>query len=224
MKVLFFILLLINLLVAGGYLLSATPARQDYRAEREFHPERVRVLGEAAQSASPSRPVPTVAAVEPGPEQCLVWSGVPAAELVDARSQLAALKARFTVRETRGEQRPRYWVYLPPAKSTPDAERKVAALRAQGLSGSDYFVVRDPGPLRNAISLGVFSTSEAAAQRLADLRERGVSGMESGQRDTISVSDFWVFDGSDSTRDELTTIAARQRGSEILKRDCPAAQ
>lgn len=222
MRGLFFALLLINLLVAGWAALTSAPQTAvDWKA-REFHPERVRVLaaGETGKkTAATAVPVDAAAAEA---RQCLVWAGIPDNDLPEARRLLAGLKARITVREARGEDRPRFWVYLPPANSTQDAEKKIATLREQGLSGSDYFVVRDPGPLRNAISLGVFSTLEAARFRHAGLQEKGITGAEVGQRDTIHVGEFWAFDAAEATRDELNRLAAQVRSSEIFKRDCPA--
>lgn len=225
MRGLFFVLLLINLLVAGWAILTRAPQQGADWKSREFHPEKVRLLGsnDNALKSSPSLAAkPAEAAAGKEPQQCLVWAGIAETELVEARRLLTELKARVTVREAKGEDRPRYWVYLPPVNSTPEAEKRITKLREQGLSGSDYFVVRDPGPLRNAISLGVFSTQEAARFRLADLKDKGVSGAEVGQRDTVKVSEFWVFDAADATRDELTRVAAKIRSSEIIKRECPA--
>lgn len=224
MRGLFFVLLLVNLLVAGWMFLTRAPQQSTDWKSREFHPDKVRILapGETALKAAAGMAAKPAEKASGGePQQCLVWSGIIAAELPEARQLLAELKSKVTVREARGEDRPRFWVFLPPANSTPDAEKKIVALREQGLSGSDYFVVRDPGPLRNAISLGVFSTREAALLRQSDLKEKGVKGSEVGQRDTVKISEFWVFDAAESTRDALTAIAAKIRASEIIKRDCP---
>ena len=226
MRGLFFVLLLLNLLAAGWSLLTRAPQQATDWKSREFHPDKVHILasGEAALKASPGIAVkPAEKNTGNEPQQCLVWSGIVVDELPEARQLLAGLKSRVTVREARGEDRARFWVFLPPANSTPDAEKKIAALREQGLSGNDYFVVRDPGPLRNAISLGVFSTREAALLRQADLKEKAVGGTEVGQRDTVRISEFWVFDAAEATRDALTSIAAKIRTSEIIKRECPAA-
>lgn len=73
-----------------------------------------------------------------------------------------------------------WWVRVPPAASRQAAERKVAELRALGIT--DLFIVRDAGPNQNAISLGLFRTESSARQHLADLERRGVRGAEIAAR------------------------------------------
>lgn len=73
-----------------------------------------------------------------------------------------------------------WWVRIPPAANREMAERKVAELRRFGIT--DLFIVRDPGPNQNAISLGLFRTESGARQHLADLEARRVRGAEIAAR------------------------------------------
>ena len=72
----------------------------------------------------------------------------------------------------------KWWVHLP-ADGRP-AEGRIAELRLAGVN--DMFLVRDEGPLRNAISLGVFGSEESANRALAEFRKRGLKDLRISQR------------------------------------------
>ncbi len=63
-----------------------------------------------------------------------------------------------------------YWVYISPRSSTEEARVMLRRLAADGVQ--DYVRIMR-GPMRNAISLGLFSKRESADRRMADLRRRG---------------------------------------------------
>ena len=65
---------------------------------------------------------------------------------------------------------------IPPADSAEAANARSLDLRAEGIS--DLFVVRDEGPARNSISLGLFSSAAHARQRLASLEKLGIDDAE----------------------------------------------
>ena len=73
-----------------------------------------------------------------------------------------------------------YWVFVPPLSSKQDADRKAAELKKLGVP--EFFIVQDSGPNRLAISLGIFSSEEAAKERLDALRALGVRSAKSGER------------------------------------------
>ena len=50
------------------------------------------------------------------------------------------------------------------------------------LGVSDFFVVQEAGANRHAISLGVFSTEQAAEERFEDLRTQGVKSAKVARR------------------------------------------
>lgn len=221
MKWLFVFLVLFNLGAFGWSALSRAPQGESWQL-REFHPEKIRVLSPEDVVRLTASPKPKAQAARSAPQQCLVWSGVTEADLGRARNLLAGLSGKPRFNELQGGERERYWVYLPPAKSTSEAEKTIEKLREKGLDSKDYFIVRDAGALRNTISLGVFSTREAAQFRLSSLQDKGVSAAELGLRDKVSVSEFVLFDSSDAFQEELGRLAGQIRLSEVIKRDCPA--
>lgn len=64
-----------------------------------------------------------------------------------------------------------YWVYLAPSKSYQAAKRKVAELQKKGLK--DLFIM-GKGSQKNAISLGLFKSKEAADDRFTQVKRLGL--------------------------------------------------
>lgn len=113
-------------------------------------------------AASVAAPVATCAAFGPMDEQR-------ANRLREALEAAGAL-----VEATRTEQASSYLVYVPPAASLADAQRRMAALRRIGQE--DVFLMQE-GPLRLGISVGLFrspETARALVLRLESLGETGV--------------------------------------------------
>ena len=129
---------------------------------------------EAEATASPDpEDEPTVAAPPPA---CVAYdvSGEAAATEAEKLAQTIADDVRH-VRRTL--QRPENWrVRIPPADNAEAANARALELRAEGIS--DLFVVRDDGPARNSISLGLFSSAAHARQRLATLNKLGIDDAE----------------------------------------------
>lgn len=66
--------------------------------------------------------------------------------------------------------RERYWVYLEPKATEAEARAQVEQLKQQGVS--DYYMVTK-GDMKNAISLGLFSSQESVNRRLEELAKEG---------------------------------------------------
>jgi hypothetical protein len=60
-----------------------------------------------------------------------------------------------------------------PAATVADAIRRAKELRRQGVQ--DLYVIQDEGPLKGSISLGLFSSREAAERLLERRREQGMT-------------------------------------------------
>ncbi len=168
-----FFLLLVAVVALGGHLwLNAQAGGGDVTA-RELHPERIRVV-----AVNPPQPAGAPEAAG-GPPQalagaaCVEMSGIAAADLPRARAAFAALGLGERVSERRVEEISRYWVFVPPARDRRAAEAAVAQLHRQGVN--DVSIRPD-----NAISLGVFSSEEAAQRFLAATAAQGVRGAEIG--------------------------------------------
>ena len=115
---------------------------------------------------------------------CLAWSDLAAAD-ADRLSVLAANKyAGLAVSRVSATEATQFWVFIPPLASRQDADRKAGELKKLGVS--EFFVVQEAGPNRWAISLGIFSTEQAARDLLDSLREQGVRSAKVGPRPSRS--------------------------------------
>lgn len=119
-------------------------------------------------------PAPTPV-MQPEPEAlgCMRFDGL--GEQQAASLARAALEVQPALQTTRRMTEPpgNWWVHIPAPASRSIAEDRVASLRSSGIS--DLFIVRDEGPHKNAISLGMFRTEAGANQHLANLRARRVT-------------------------------------------------
>lgn len=148
-------------------------------------------------------------AADPKGDRCLVWNGLAGAQADKLAalggSKYAALKAG---RSLQGEASA-YWVYIPPLASRQEAEHKAEQLKA--LQVPEYFIVQD-GASRNAISLGIFSSEQAAKDRLEDLKKRGVRSAKTGPKtqkgDTVRLE----MRGPAAQLEAFRTAAAAQVG------------
>ncbi|MGH8594635.1 MAG: SPOR domain-containing protein [Gammaproteobacteria bacterium] len=65
----------------------------------------------------------------------------------------------------------RFWIYLPPGRAPDWLSKQLADLRQKGIE--DFMAIRS-GPMKDVISLGVYSTEKLAQRRLEQLRAEGV--------------------------------------------------
>jgi SPOR domain len=104
---------------------------------------------------------------------CVEFSGIAAADAARGHDAFAALQLGSRLTERRVEEISRYWVFIPAVRDRKVAEATMAQLRRQGVL--DLSIRPD-----NAISLGVFSTEDAARRFLTTLEAKGVRGAEQG--------------------------------------------
>ena len=174
MSRLVFFLLLIATATFGAHLwLTASTEKHDFSA-RERNRDEVRIVAVtppliAARTAEETRrTVQNLAGAA-----CVEFSGITGADIGKARDAFAALQLGNRLIERRVEEITRHWVFIPPARDRRVAEAAMAQLRLRGVS--DMSIRPD-----NAISLGVFSSEEAARRFLVSLEAKGVKGAESG--------------------------------------------
>lgn len=180
MRWLFALLLIANIAFFAVMQMPRGDAGSDSLASHApYHAEQIRLLPEAGSpqaqaTETPSPPAP--------PQICLEWGVFPKQELDRAQNALKTLQLGENAVEVRSvpEKASRYWVYIPPLKSRADAQKKLEELKA--LDIEDSLVIQDNNKWRHAISLGVFSTQEAADKYLAELRSRNVKSARSGPR------------------------------------------
>ncbi len=113
--------------------------------------------------------------VQPEPEpprQCLELKGFEKPS--EAESLLKAMLGEGMQLEARGDElvpRSNYWVLIPPFKTRAEAEVVIKQLKGRKLR--DFYRVRS-GESANAISLGVFSSKDAAERRYRQVVNLGL--------------------------------------------------
>ena len=178
MRWIFALLLLGNIAFFAAMQMPRGKADSDTMASHApYHAENIRLITEDEAPAAPSSPpAPTAAQV------CLEWGLFADQELAQARAALEPLKLGDSDISVRSApvKAGSFWVYIPPQKSKQDANKKVEELKRLGVE--DSFVMQDNNPWRYAVSLGVFSTQEAADKYLAQIREKGVRSAKAAPR------------------------------------------
>jgi hypothetical protein len=171
---LLFFLLLIGTTAFGIHLwLTGKPEKTDF-ATRERNRDEVQIVAVTAPTVVARTAEETRRTVQAlAGAACVEFSGIAGADIPRAREAFAAFKLGDRLVERRVEEITRHWVFVPPARDKRSAEVNMAQLRRQGVG--DMSIRPD-----NAISLGVFSTEEAARRFLASIEAKGVKGAEAG--------------------------------------------
>lgn len=183
MRVFVFLLVLANLLFfvwTQGYL-GSNASPDALRLQQQLLADQVIIVGRGEPPAATEKPR---AAEKPVDKKeaasCMLWSGLP---IADADRLERLLGEKFSAFKSVRSVMPgssTYWVFIPPAANKQEAEKKAAELKKIG--APEFFIVQDAGPNRLAISLGIFSSEEAAKERLDALRALGVKSAKSGER------------------------------------------
>ena len=172
-RLIFFLLLLAILGLAGHLWLSSQSERADFTT-RERNRDEVRIVGVTPPSIAALRAEDArKTAQNLVGAACVEFSGIAPNEAQRAREAFNALQLGTRIVERRIDEVTRYWVYVPPTNDRRAAENRMAELRRQGVA--DLSIRAD-----NAISLGVFSSEEAARRFLTSITARGVRGAEQG--------------------------------------------
>jgi hypothetical protein len=215
---LIFFLLLIAAIAFGSHLwLTAKTEKTDY-SSREKNRDEMRIVAVtspavAAQNVEDARrTVQSLAG-----SACVEFSGIAANDATRARDAFNTLQLGTRLSERRVEEITRYWVFVPPARDRRSAETTIANLRKQGVN--DLSIRPD-----NAISLGVFSTEEAARRFMTSLEAKGVKGAEAGpfakeMRELVML----IREPDTETVARLTVLQRDYPGAQLRAVTCPAA-
>ena len=215
-RFLFFLLLL----AAGGFAvhlwLTASTEKPDF-STREKNRDEVRIVAvtpppdAARDSANAQRAMENLTGAA-----CVEFAGIPAADAPRARTAFAALALGDRLSERRVEEITRHWVFIPPVNDRRAAESAMAQLKRQGVS--DVSMRPD-----NSISLGVFSTEDAAARFLTSLQAKGVKNAEAGPfvRELREIA-MIVRDPDTETVARLTILQRDYPGTNLRAVPCPA--
>jgi len=230
MRALFLLLILANLAYFGYSRVALEGAGSGNQvAQLQISPDRIKLLKAAGGALPESRPAPakSIAPVAPKPAPavpaaCLEWGifagpNVARAEGALARLELPAGQVERVLTDAGG-----YWVHVPPLKTKADVDRKARELRDLGVT--EFFVVQDAGQWRNAISLGIFRTDEAAQTFLAKLKQQGVRSAIAARRENfLKQVAFHVREPDEATVARVTALQQEFPGSEVKAGPCPAA-
>lgn len=226
MRMLFLLLLLANLAFFAWDRYLREPLSAEARIQQvQMSPEKIRIVGAPAPSKPPAK---AVAAAEPEtivkPDAaCLSWGvfigpqDAARADAAMAELKLPAAQVRRVLSDADG-----HWVLIPPRKSQAEITRTVDSLKELGIT--DYSIVPEPPQWRNAISLGIFRTEDAARTLLAEVKKKGVAdvGVERRERFFQQVM-YYVREPDEATVGRLAALRARFAGSEVKAVACPAA-
>lgn len=181
MRLAFFLLLLISLALFAWQrgVLGGLPdaGREPERAARQIEPERIRVLtrDDVQRLREKVKDVPALLAT-----QNLV-AGQGCVEFGDFSSDLAGRVAPLLGALNLGERMSSravelpgwYMVFIPPAKTRADVDRRADELKKRGVK--ELLVIADNSPMRFGISLGSFRDRDLAQKHRADLEKRGIN-------------------------------------------------
>lgn len=219
MRIFFLLLLLANLgFFAYHHYLGEADETAAQIALLQINPEKISKV-----TASPVTPTRALAPppASPVPAACVEWGVFSGAEVARAEAAFAALALPDAVTQRLVSDGNGYWVHMPPLKTKAEVDRKVGELKALGVN--DFFVVQEAGPWRNAISLGLFKSEEAANAQLAVLRERGVRSAIVTRRENFLKQVSWLVREPDATViARLTALQAEFPAAALKAGGCPA--
>jgi len=229
MRAIFLLLVAANLALFAWTRYYAAPdsASDPEPARRQVKPESIRLLAGPELAGLPMlKPKPVEEAAQSAlaetarkatPGSCAEWGAFSVAEAARAEQVLEPLALGARLSQRRSEEKAGWWVYIPPQANRPAALKKTAELKSLGIE--DYFVLQDEGSMRWAVSLGVFSSEDAAKMRLEALRAKGVRSAQTGERDTQVTKIWFQVRGADpALQAKLQGFAKGLPGTEI--REC----
>jgi hypothetical protein len=209
MRALVFLLILVNLLFLAwtqGYFASSSDP-DGFRLQQQLLADQIKVVArDEAPAESVKAEKPVKAEEKKVLELCLSLADLPVADGDRVESLLAEKWPSFKAQRTTVEGSASYWVYIPALASKQDADNKVAELKK--LRVPEYFIVQENGPNKWAISLGLFSSKEAAAARLDALRNQGVRSARAGERNAKPATAQFEIRGPETQVDMLRKAIA----------------
>jgi hypothetical protein len=225
MRTLFLLLLLANL----AFFAYSLTARERALAESaitslQVSPEKIKPIkpGEGAGAAASSNALSSApaGAVTVAPAVCIEWGALAGADVARADAALAKLDLPETLVQRAVTDAGGYWVYLPPVKSKAELDRRIGQLAALGIT--EFFVVQDATPWRNAISLGIFRNEAAAKSFLEALRAKGVLSAVAERRENfLKQIAYFVREPNETTVAKLAELQRDFPGTRMKAVACP---
>jgi hypothetical protein len=221
MRLLLIMLLVVNLGFFAFHRLLNEPVDASAQiASLQISPEKIRTV---ASEVAPAASAPVVATAAPAAlTACVEWGAFGGPEVARAEGALAALALPADSVQRRVTDIDGYWVHMPVLKTKPEVDRKLGELKALGVT--DFFVVQDAGPWRNAVSLGLFKSEDAANAELERLRKIGVrSALVTRREKFLKQVSFFVREPSAATVARITELQRDFPTGEMKAVNCPPA-
>lgn len=224
MRILFLLLVLANAVFYAYAFVARERAGADNQIPLlQISPEKIKLISSiAGMGAAQRKPAVARPQASAAPAACLEWGVFAGPEVARADAVVAGLgfpeaQVMRTVVDAGG-----YWVYIPPLKSKSEVDKKIGELK--GLGVEDFFPVQEATPWRNAISLGIFKTDDAAKNRLAELRGKGVRSAVAERRENfLKQIAYYVREPGEATVAKLAELQREFPGTQIKAVACPPA-
>ncbi len=177
LKIAFWTLFAVNIAVFASTLSNTDEAKQADVSQitSPFEPDRIRLLPPPAPAVSAGSGVRGETGVRPS-EGCVEtgkFDGQTAALFEQSiRSFIPSGQSNRLTSQTASS----YMVYLPPSKDQKTAEKRIAELKAKGIT--QFFLIPDGTKFKRAISLGIFKTPAKAQTLVAELEKQGIHDAE----------------------------------------------
>ena len=208
MRLLFYVLLAANIVLLGVVWLRPPQTSPDADLlNQQIKPEKMRIIA--------ARPLvaPTIKTA------CLEWGPFGTGEVKPAQSALEALQSDIAITQREVQTVAGFWVYIPPLDTRSEVDHKIAELRKLGVE--EYYAVESQGPMRNAISLGIFKTEEAANAYLERLRDKGVRSARAGSREhRVTQTVLVVHEPDVALTAKLAELRLQFPGTELKALQC----
>jgi hypothetical protein len=222
MRTLFLLLVLANV----AFYAYGIVARQQGDTEGQIpllqiSPEKIRLIKSGGgPGAATSKPTSVLGGAVSTPAACLEWGVFAGPDVARADAALAGLGLPDALVQRAVADAGGYWVYIPPLKTQADIDKKLGELKALGVT--DFFVVQDATPWRNAISLGIFRTEEAARSFLDGLRSKGMRSAVAERRENfLRQIAYYVREPSAAIVAKLAELQVEFPGTQIKAMACP---
>jgi hypothetical protein len=219
MRFLFFLLLVINGALAAHIWLSESRGPGEDPKKREINPDAMKLVAVTDPKAAASSAARVNAAkqlAESVAQGACVELAVKPTDAPKVQQSLAELNLGDRLSERKLEEVSRWWVFVP-AGPRAAQDTLVASLKRQGIK--DISLQAD-----NAISLGVFSSEEAAAKQLAEVQGKGARSAQKAPRSTqVKEQLFIVREPDTNLVARLTLLSAELAGSNLKAATCPTS-
>jgi hypothetical protein len=213
MRTLFLLLLLANVAFFGYIQFERMSTGDDSRIRQQVNADKINLL--TPQQVAALGPAKAAAMSN----QCLDWGPFTDAERTRAQTILEPFELGKLLTSRRVDTKAAYWVFVSPQPSKAAADKTVTELKELGIN--DLYVIQDNGPQKNAISLGVFKTEEAAQAYLQNVQKKGVKNAKSAARSqSFSQTMFTIRDPQAVLVAKLEQAKADFSGSELKAVAC----